>query len=152
MTIITVRSSDYNDIRKLVDNLRVKDRLELERLQIPVYKSLYRAFRASVYNKTALVDGAVAAMWGVTGTLLSNVGHPYFLTTSEVEKASVRKIILIYKQEVEMMSKLFPVLEGFVDALYPEAIKLLKLSGFEIGEPFAIKNEFQFCRFSKVSS
>jgi hypothetical protein len=131
---------------ELADNLRDKDRLESERLGIHAHHGAFRAFKLAVYRRTALIDDEVAAMWGVYGQVLGVTGQVYFLTTKASEKVSPVTFARIYKSEVRNMSKIFPRLEGYVDDQYPEAKRLLAMSGFDLSEPFMI-NDNPFRKF-----
>lgn len=131
--MIEIRDSVIKDVRELSKNLREKDRKESLRLGVEPHKALYYSYQQGVYRKTAFVNNEIAAMWGVAGIFLGQIGHPYLVTTPLVETISSLQFARIYRKEVEVMTKLFPILENYVDANYPEAIKMLKIAGFQIG-------------------
>ena len=132
MSRIEIRDAKYGDIQQLVLTFREKDRIEVNKLGYSPRQALLWSYRNSFIRRTGLVDGRVAAMWGVAGQLTSIVGTPWFLTGTEFEKASPLKMVKLYKREVQDLLQLFPGLENRVDSEYPEAIKLLELVGFTV--------------------
>lgn len=71
-------------------------------------------------------------MWGLHGELLGSVGYPYLVTTPWCEAISPLRFARIYRQEVEIMRQFFPLLENYVDPKYLEAVRLLKMAGFQM--------------------
>lgn len=147
--MIEVRTSVIADVYDLSRNLRKKDKKELIGMGYRPRTAVYYSFKHAVYRKTAFVDGRIAAMWGACGCPLGMVGQPYLLTTKEFEKPPVLEVVRLYKTEVSVMHQIFPVLENYVDYNYEEAIKLLRLVGFDIErpQPLGPKNNM-FCRYT----
>lgn len=129
---VYTRESTMSDVRELAETMREKDKLEVSRLGLTPYQSLYRSYRYSFLRYTIVVNDKVAAMWGVQGTPMGLIGIPYLLTGTESEKVSVSEFIQIYKNAVEIMRSFFPILENYVDASYKGAIRMLKIAGFEV--------------------
>lgn len=119
-------------ISALKKNLRVEDANEIMRFGISIKHALWYSYKQSIVRKTALINGSVAACWGVSGVFMGNVGRPWLMTTPEVNKVSALKFARVYQQEVYDMLNLFPKLENYVDAEYSSAIRLLDIVGFEI--------------------
>jgi hypothetical protein len=147
--IIETRPSVKADIYSFYSNLQEKDRQEVEKLGFTPRKALYIAYRKGIHKMTGLVDNEIVAMWGLTfDSLLSNVGHPYFLSGPNIRKIETRLILSLYKEEIREMLTYFPVLENYVDESYTEAIRLLKLAKFTIFDPQPMgKNKEMFCQF-----
>lgn len=122
-------------IRELAMTIRESDKREIESYGFTCTKGLWRSFKFGVMNRTALIDGKVAACWGCQGSLLGAVGVPWLLTSNEVRKISPLRFARIYQKEVYKMLKLFPYLVNHVDMNYHEAVRLLQIIGFEVGEP-----------------
>ncbi len=135
-------------IRTLGVNLRSGDREEIEAYGFPTSKALWRSYKNSILRKTALVDGEVAACWGVGGVLMGGVGQPFLMTTSAAERVSPLRFVRIYQEEVLKMLQLFPVLVNWVDPMYTKAMRLLDIIGFEISapEPLGLLGK-PFCKF-----
>lgn len=150
MSLVTIIDSSLSHVRELSRNLQQADQEECLALGIQPNRALYKSFQLGLYRKTALIDSRVAAMWGVVGTPLSMSGQPYLLTSPLVQKISPLKFTRIYKQEVEEMKRLFPVLENFVDARYLAAVRLLELAGFTISSPMKIRDNW-FYKFTMVN-
>ena len=136
-------------ISSIKTDLRPKDQAEILRFGISIQHALWRSYRQSVLRKTALIDGRVAAVWGVCGTFMGEVGIPWLMTTPAVKKVSPLKFARIYQSEVLDMLKIFPSLVNYVDSEYTSAIRLLDIIGFDIDdpEPFG-RNNAKYRRFS----
>lgn len=134
--------------RELKDTLREKDRHEIEAYGFSCAKGLWRGYKYGLRNRTALIDGKVGAMWGVGGVYMGSVGQPWLLTSPEVYKISPLRFARIYQKEVLHMLELFPRLENYVCADYPAAIRLLSITGFEIGQTVKVGNGF-YRKFSR---
>lgn len=122
-------------VEYMKSNLRKDDANEILRLGMTIQHSLWRGYRESVYRKTALVDGIPSAMWGVQGSLLGSKGRIWLMTSPEVYKVSPLCFARLYQEEVHKMLKIFQRLENFVDSSYTAAIRLLDITGFNIGDP-----------------
>lgn len=140
VTKVVIVPTTAAHIRELTANLRAKDRLEIENYGFSASKGLWRSFKQGVFNKTALIDGRVAACWGCAGVLLGSKGQPWLLTSNEVYKISPLRFAKIYQREVYQMLNLFPYLENYVDSGYDEAVRLLQIIGFSLGEPEKLGN------------
>lgn len=147
--VIEIIPSTLKHARELSKTLRPEDKQEAIHFGLDPNKAAFYSFRRALYRLTAVVDGEVAAMWGVIGTPMSNIGRPYLITGTAVNKVSPLVFTRIYKQEVQNMMKLFPVLENYVDASYYSAVRMLKLIGFTISKPFEYNGNL-FNKFSIV--
>ena len=135
--MVSIVEIQRNHLFELRNNLRDKDRNELIAFG-GVNKSVYRSFKKSIYSKAALVNDKVAAVWGVGDDILSNVGYVWLLTANVCELAGKITFVKTYRKELKKMLNLYDELVVYVDMRYKEAIKLLKLSGFSIGESMNI--------------
>jgi hypothetical protein len=133
--------------RELYQTLRKEDTQEAIRSGLEPEKAILYSYRSALYRKTALINGDVAAMWGVCGTPLSMIGQPYLITGELVHKVSPIKFTRIYTQEVQVMKGLFPSLINYVDAEYTGAVRLLRIAGFDLEGPMML-NGNEFYRFS----
>ena len=122
-------------IAELRHALRDADLAELAAFGISPNKSLWFGYKNSLIKRTALVDGKVAAIWGCGGAPLAGKGTPWLLTSNVCELVSSITFAKIYKKEVQMMLKIFPKLENIVDSNYCKSIRMLKIIGFNIGDP-----------------
>jgi len=146
---IQILPTTLGHIRELRKTLRQKDRQEAISLGLNPERGLYVAYRASAYRSTAIIDGQVAAVWGVAGPLLGFTGQPYLITGEAISLISPIKFAKIYINEVQKMKKLFPVLENYVDASYEGAVRMLKIAGFTF-TPIKLNNH-DFFKFSMVN-
>lgn len=133
--MIEIVESTLTHVRELRKSLREGDKQEVLAIGSNPDKAVYYSYKNSVYRRTALVNGKVAAMWGVGGTPLGNLGRPYLLTSTVSEEVSPLAFARVYISEVRKMQRLFPILENFVDAYYHGAIRMLRISGFTVDKP-----------------
>lgn len=143
--------STIDHIEGLVKGLRDQDRLEIGRLGLDPVKAVTWSYKTAIWKRTAVVEGKVAAMWGVCGTPLSLTGQAYLVTTKASEKVSPLKFARIYLEEAEAMTKIFPHVEAYVDSTYEGAVRLLEIAGFQYKDTVRFNN-FPFFKFSKESS
>lgn len=136
-------------IRALQKDLRAADRSEIENYGFSAAKGLWRSYKEGLGNKTALVDGAVAAMWGCAGSYLGNKGQPWLMTSLSCERVSPLFFARLYQKEVAKMLEIFPVLENYVAADYDQAVRLLEIVGFELGEPEILGAGGLYRKFTK---
>lgn len=130
-----IRPSVFRDVKELSNSLRPKDIAELIKMGIDPYVGLRLSYKHALFRKTIFVNDKIAGMWGVVGSVLSEIGHPYFLTGTAINDLSPITFARIYKQEVEQMKIFFPRLENVVDSDYTESVRLLKISGFTLDPP-----------------
>jgi hypothetical protein len=122
-------------IRELSRTIRELDRKEIESFGVSVDNGLWQSFRKGLMNQTAVIDGEVAAVWGCGGDYLGDQGSPWLLTSPAIHKISALRFARYYQREVHKMLDIFPYLFNYVDATYDEAVRLLMIVGFTLGEP-----------------
>ena len=136
---VEITTSTFRHAKELSLTLRENDKLEAQAMGLNPVKGCFDVYRRAIWRMTGLIDGKVAAMWGIAGNPLGDVGQVYLITGTEVEKISPLRFARIYKEQVEVMKTIFPILENYVDARYEGAIRLLKIAGFELSGPFEIE-------------
>ena len=129
-----VRPSDVRDIYRLAANLRPQDQAEVVALGIDPKRGIRENFRNAMLRKSYFVDGELAAMTGVCGSLLSDIGYPYLLTTKLVERVPVSFVKLAREGIADMLRHKLR-LEAYVAADYTKACRFLAAIGFTIGKP-----------------
>lgn len=147
---ISIITTVPGHIVELKANLRQEDAEEILRLGVTVPKALWYSYKHSLIRKTALIDGVVAACWGLGGIFLGKVGQPWLMTTPEIKRVSSLKFARIYQQEVIEMLKLFPKLENYVDAEYAGAVRLLEIIGFTVQSPESFGTGGMYRKFEMV--
>jgi hypothetical protein len=146
-TTVEIVPSEAWHVRELSGTLRKEDIEEAAGLGLIPHRGLFLAYRKAVYRKTVLVNGKVAAMFGLHGELLGNVGYPYLITGWHVYDVSTREFIRIYKEELEKMRQIFPRLENYVLASYTGAVRMLEIAGFNLDNPIEY-NSVMYRKFS----
>lgn len=132
---IAILAATPDHVRALGATLRTADKNEIEIFGFPTTKALWRSYKGSIMCRAALVDGEVAAIWGIGGAPMGPVGQPFLLTSPAVENISPLRFARIYQAEVHKMLTMYPRLVNWVANDYDKAIRLLDICGFTIGEP-----------------
>lgn len=147
--ILEIVPSTIEHTKELSETIRLPDRLEAERLGFTHEEAILDSFNSAVIRKTCLVDGKVAAMFGVIGTLFGKIGVPYFITSTTADIVSPLVFARTYKREFNILKNYFESFENIVDSEYHGAIRLLKIVGFTIHKPRTLgPDEHMFCRFT----
>lgn len=149
-SIITIVDTVPWHLRELAANIQPEDERELLAIGLTPPKALWRSYKSSIYCKTALLDGRVAAVWGAAGTFLSDSGCPWLLTSREIRNISSLRIARDYQREVHKMLDIFQKLENYCDARYTAAIRLLDIVGFNIEDPSPLGENRQLFRKFKM--
>jgi hypothetical protein len=132
---ILVRLATISDIYELARRLRPGDRAEALATGMDPRRALRFCFRHSLYPPhVCVVDGEIAAMWGLYGEILSDFGHPWLMTGMAVERIPVT-LLKIGRRTVEDTLSRKPHLVNFALASYSEAIAFLQRLGFRLDEP-----------------
>lgn len=118
----------------LSDTLRAGDRAECIAQGVGPYAVIRRSLKGSLWARTFLVDGRVAAMIGLGGVAIGSVGNPWLLTSSAVELVSPRTFLTEARKGLDVMLSIKPHLENHVLASYTKACRLLEVLGFTLDE------------------
>lgn len=127
-----IRPAVLADVYALARTLREQDRIEVTDLGLTPAIALRACYRNAIIRRTAIVDGEIAAMWGMGGVMLSDIGHPWMLTAPPVEKVPIGFFKEAQRGCVEML-RLKRRLEGHVAANYTQACRFLDALGFALG-------------------
>ena len=123
--------SKVDDVYRLAANLRTSDKNEVEALGINVKTGLRQSYRNAILRKTYFVDGEIAAMSGLCGSMLGDIGEPYLMTAAAAERVPLT-FVKQAKISIQEMLQHKLRLEGYVDASYTKACKLLEILGFAL--------------------
>ncbi len=135
---IVIRPAAIADCDAVAARLHPDDAAEVAAVVDDPRQAVRRAFRASlVPPKVALVDGQVAAVWGLRGHMFPNVGEPWLLTTPAIERIALH-FMRVARREIATMLAIKPRLENYVAANHAKAIRLLEGLGFRLDRPTPI--------------
>lgn len=137
-----VRPSLFPDIANLVGTLRFDDWSEITCFGLKPFQAIRQCYRESHTRRTALARGEVIAMWGCAGSMLGT-GYPWLLTGKGIENFKV-SFVRQAREEVREMLTHCGSLEGIVVKRYERAIRLLEVLGFELSEPFELKDNIVY--------
>ena len=132
--MIEIVSMGRHHMDELVYEMREKDRREQIALGVSPAEAVEQTWLRTLIARTALVDGKVAACWGVGGCSLGGVGTPWLLTTKACERVPF-EMARRAKSEVRNWLRIFGRLENIVDASYEEACRFVGIIGFNLDAP-----------------
>jgi len=121
-------------------DLRPGDAREIEALGVGLPEAVEMSMSRAVWADAYLLDGAVAALVGVSvQSILGGEGVPWLLTGTPVDRCK-RDFLRLTKAGVARMRRQFPVLTNFVHADYLQSLRWLRWLGFTIApaQPFGI--------------
>jgi len=122
-------------------DLRPGDLREIEALGLGLPEAFEMSMSRAVWAEAYLLDGAVAALVGVSvQSVLGGEGVPWLITGTPVDRCK-RDFLRLTKAGVARMQRQFPVLTNFVHADYVQSVRWLGWLGFTIApaRPFGIK-------------
>lgn len=128
---VEVVQSTPEHLVELTKRIRHKDAQESLKLGFEPLVAITQCFKYAVLRKTVLINGEVAAVFGVTGSFFAEQNTLYLITSEVVNQVSPLTFVKIYLQELEKMISTFNKLVCYVDVDYKEAVRLLELVGFE---------------------
>lgn len=97
------------------------------------------ALGVSSYARTLLIDGEVAAMWGVApANVLTGLGSAWLLTTDIIDRHR-RLFVRLSRLEVKRLLQMYSTIFQFVDARYRAALRWAEAIGFTVGPPHPLR-------------
>ncbi len=141
--MIDIVTTTIEHLKELDQNIREKDKQEALNLGVEPLKALIQCHKYAVLRNTILINGRVAAVFGVTGNLFSEEHTLYLITSEVVTEIPHITFVRTYIHELEKLLSIFDKLNCYVDAEYKEAIKLLEFVGFR-KEQTLILNDHEF--------
>ncbi len=140
MPVVKVIRATEEHARELAPDLRPEDVAELEALGLnEPLEVLLHGVRDSDVAASALVDGAIAAMFGVKeirGSLVTgpSVGQLWFLTGHAFARAPLA-VTKAARRCVSSLLATYPMLVNAIDARYTSALRFAQLLGAQLLEP-----------------
>ncbi len=131
---VSVRACEIADIYALATCLRDQDRMEMTCLGLEPRTILRASFRNSILRRAYFVDGELAAVSGLGGELMADIGAPWLMTTQAVARVPVSFVKIAREAVAEMLCHRIR-LENVVAASYVGACRLLEVLGFTLEAP-----------------
>lgn len=145
--IVEILPATMAHVQELGLHMNVEDREEAEAMGLKAHRALWRSWKSSTLRTAALVDGEVAAIWGVIGSFIGMTGLAWFVTGPKAREVSPLYFAQLYRREVRKMLEIFPRLENrTVDSTYNGAVKMLQIAGFKPGEAYPVGPEGRLYR------
>src|SRR5471032_1016152 len=106
-------------------DLRSGDAREIEALGLALPEAFEMSMSRAVWAEAYLLDGAVAALVGVSvQSVLGGEGVPWLITGTPVDRCK-RDFLRLTKGGVARMRRQFPVLTNFVHSEYLQSVRCL---------------------------
>lgn len=130
---ITITNTCPFHLREMAEAMSVDSAEIAYKLGFTPLKALWQSYRGSIICKTAHINGKIAAIWGLSGSVFSDTARPWLIMTPETKEHPMR-VAFRYRKELENMLKMFPILEDYVPADNEASIRLLEIMGFKVSK------------------
>jgi hypothetical protein len=143
---LEVRDAIAEDCAALAKTMRPEDMAEvLASGGFTPLRALVASRKASADTRVLLVDGEVAAMWGVVPLPMDGAGAVWLLTGTAVDRAPTA-FLRKCREELGRIRATWALLVNFIDARHAKALRWARWLGFEVGspEPFGVAG-LPFC-------
>ena len=130
--------SEFAHIAALCGALRYDDWAEITCFGLRPFRVIRECFKTSYLRRSVFVENELAAMWGLSGVMLSGEGRPWLLTSKAIEKIPV-SFVREARCEVAAMLTMCQRLDGFTTESYPKAQRFLRVLGFTLSKPFDLQ-------------
>lgn len=131
--------SEFSHVAKLCGSLRYDDWAEITCFGLRPFAAIKGSYKTSYFRRSVFVENELAAMWGLSGTMLTGKGEPWLLTSRAIEKIPV-SFVKEGRKEIAKMLTMCSRLDGITTESYSRAHRFLRALGFTLDEPFLIKN------------
>jgi hypothetical protein len=121
-------------LREIARTMRAEDRDEVESAGFTVRHLLHSLYQDSTLRRAALVDGELAAVWGLQGVMASDVGYPWLFTSAVVERVPFA-YFRVARAEIERMLVTKRTLISHCTASYLRSARTFQMLGFTLGVP-----------------
>lgn len=121
--------------------MRAEHRRALEKLGVGAnqHRELRAIFEASTIRKACFADGKLAALWGVTGTLASNIGYVWLVLTETAMRYPIETVRRARQELAVLMETQFELATTVV-AEDPAALRFALALGFHTSHTETEKN------------
>lgn len=131
-TITIVDTAPYH-LREMAQTMQADSANTAKKMGLTPLKALWSSYRQSLICKSAFIDGKLAAIWGISGSMFGEIGKPWLVLTPETQQHPMR-VAFRYKKEINKMLNMFPILEEWVPETNEKSIKMLELMGFKVSK------------------
>lgn len=135
-------------LRLMADAMSGDSMKVAENMGFTPLKALWNSYRNSLICRTAFIEGRIAAIWGLSGTIFGNIGQPWLILTPETQEYPMR-VAFRYRKELKNMLQMFNILEEFVPVENNSSIRMLELMGFKVDKNIITVKDGKFHRAEK---
>lgn len=134
MAECTIFEACPRHIQEIAPLLRDDDAAECAAAGVTNREALWASYRASGYRKAAFIRGDLAAVYGISGSVLGGRGSGWLLTTAACAQNQLT-FVKTFRRELAGVMPVFPYIYGYVADSYTASKRLLQMLGFSLGEP-----------------
>ena len=147
MTRVIALPSRIEDVYALAKTMRARDAEEARIGFGADPKALLRdCFKQSILRQTYFVGDEIAAMVGMAGPLIGEIGYPYLITSPAIARAPLAAVREARKAVARML-QIREILVAMAPADWPDSLRFLEMVGFIFDEPEPMgKNQMMFRR------
>lgn len=120
-------------LREMAGKMHANISSTVLRLGVSPKKALWKSFKTSLICRTAFINGEIAAIWGLGGEMMGDVGLPWLILAPAADDYPMR-VAFAYRRELEKMQRMFPLLIDLVDETNEKAVRMLELMNFKISK------------------
>src|SRR4051812_24397056 len=99
---ITITDTAPYHLREMAESMQADSAETAYKMGMTPLKALWDSYRRSIICKSAFIDGKLAAIWGVSGNMLSETGYPWLVLTPETQQYPMR-VWFRYRKEINKM-------------------------------------------------
>lgn len=130
---ITISKTTPMDLRAMSEAMS-QDSIEVAKgLGTTPLRALWASYRKSLYCKSFFINGKIAAICGLNGSIFCDTARPWLVLTDEVKEYPLR-VAFSYRRELNEMSKMFSILEEWVPDDNEASIRMLQIMGFKVSK------------------
>lgn len=126
--MVEIVEARAHHMRELAKNLRPEDEDEIRLFSRPIVV-LWRCYVWSLYRRVALIDGRVAAAWGIGGMALGDEGRLWLWTSPEIEKIKIT-FFKEARNEIHKALAIYPRLVVWTSPAHRKSRNFLSALGF----------------------
>ena len=130
---ITIERTNPLHLREMSEAMTADSAEVARNLGTTPLRALWASYRKSLYSKSFFINGKIAAICGLSGSIFSDTAKPWLILTPECKKYPLR-VAFAYRKELNEMSRMFEILEEYVPEDNEASIRMLELMGFKVSK------------------
>lgn len=132
MVDLTIRDGGMRYCGQMIRHLRHEHQEAFAGVGLNPHRELRNTLSQSSYRRAAFLDGRLAALWGVTGTMLSPVGFVWLTLTNE----AAGHPMLVLREARRQLDEIMATKSELITTVLRDdqaALRLCAFMGFHVG-------------------